>query len=133
MAHVVVPVPDSLESAFARAVPTLVRALACVSGETPATKRQAARRKYDPIPLLLAARSEEHEAEVVVVSLVELDALVAGGLARSAWALASWWAPSQPQARAWSEAGWVARPLLAEGVVVFRRAQGEGVAAASTP
>lgn len=133
MARVVVQVPDALEAAFARVAPTVVRALAGTSDPALEPTQEAPRRKYDAVAVLIASRAEELESEVVVVSVHELDALVRGGMPRSAWAWSGWWAASQPQARAWTEAGWVARPLLAEGVVVFRRASAPAARAPGGP
>jgi len=77
--------------------------------------------KYDP----LRTHLESNGDAIVTLAFATISRIV-GGLPRSAYDYRAWWSndrstPRHVQARAWTGAGYVAEPDLANELVQFRK------------
>ena len=80
------------------------------------------RGKYEPLKWYLQRRG--YFTNVVTLTFVQIDGIIADNLPMNAYKTQTWWnnSPNSSQARAWLEAGWrVEQVNLKEGTVIFKK------------
>lgn len=84
-------------------------------------------KKYEPLRAYLA--NQASDVSEVRLNFSTIESIIRAPLPASARIHDEWWSnevhPTHGQKRAWRDAGWrTERVLLAQGVVIFRRADG---------